>query len=68
MSILEPMILLQDERSRWMRYVMRIYALYTSEARYELKGYPTIWRVNVKVIGDFTNIPLADFFMDKTAP
>jgi hypothetical protein len=26
------------------------------------------WRVNVKVIVGFINIPLADFFMDKTAP
>ncbi len=41
---------------------MRIFDLHTNKARYELKV------VYVKTIGWFINIPLTDFFMDKTAP
>jgi hypothetical protein len=69
MYILEPMILLQDERSRWMR--CNAYTVYDfhSKAIYELKVILLqLWRVNVKDIGGFINIPFADFFMDKTAP
>jgi hypothetical protein len=42
---------------------MRIFDLHTSKARYELKVVPVlphILRVNVKTIGGFINIPLAD--------
>jgi hypothetical protein len=41
---------------------MRLFDLHTSKARCELKVvvllYP--WHVNVKTIGEFINIPLAD--------
>jgi hypothetical protein len=48
---------------------MLIFDLHTSKARYELKVVLLhLWRVNVKTIGGFINIPLADFFIDKTAP
>jgi hypothetical protein len=49
---------------------MRIFKLHTSKARYELKVVLLyLWRVNVKTtIGGFINIPLTDFFIDKTAP
>ncbi len=40
---------------------MRIFDLHTSKARYELKLVLLhFWRVNVKTIGGFFNIPLAD--------
>ena len=40
---------------------MRIFDLHTSKARYELKVVLLHhWRVNVKTIGGFINIPLAD--------
>jgi hypothetical protein len=40
---------------------MRIFDLHTSKARSELKVVLLhLWRVNVKTIGRFTNIPLAD--------
>ncbi len=35
---------------------MRIFDLHTSKARYELK----LWRVNVKTVAGFINIPLGD--------
>jgi hypothetical protein len=48
---------------------MRIFDLHTNKAKYELKVVILhLWRVNVKTIGGFINIPLTDFFMDKTAP
>jgi hypothetical protein len=40
-----------------------IFDLHTSKARYELKVVPVLlhlWRVSVKTIGGFINIPLAD--------
>jgi hypothetical protein len=43
--------------------VMRIFDLHTSKARYdyELKvGLLRLWRVNVKTLGGFIDIPLAD--------
>jgi hypothetical protein len=48
---------------------MRIFDPHTSKARYELKVVVLLhlWRVNVKTTGGFINIPLADFFIDKTA-
>ncbi len=50
------------------RDVMRIFDLHTSKARYQLKVVLLhLWRVNVKMIGEFINIPFADFFIDKTA-
>jgi hypothetical protein len=40
---------------------MRIFDLYTSRARYELKVVLLhLWHVNVKTIGVFINITLAD--------
>jgi hypothetical protein len=40
---------------------MRIFDLHTSKARFELKLVLLhLWRVNVKTIGGFFNIPLAD--------
>jgi hypothetical protein len=40
---------------------MRIFDLHTSKARYELKMVLLhLWRVNVKTIGGFINIPLVD--------
>jgi hypothetical protein len=61
--------MLQDERSRWMKCNAYIFDLHTNKARYELKVVILhLWRVNVKTIGGFINIPLTDFFMDKTAP
>jgi len=40
---------------------MPILDLHTSKARYELKVVLLdLWRVNVKMIGGFMNIPLAD--------
>jgi hypothetical protein len=50
--------------------MMDIFDVYTSKARYELKVVLLhLWRGNVKTIGGFINIPLADFFIDKeTAP
>ncbi len=52
-------IVLQDERSRWK--IMRIFDLHTSKARSELKVVLLhLWRVNVKTIGGFINITLAD--------
>ena len=42
---------------------MRIFDLHTSKARYdyELKvGLLRLWRVNVKTLGGFIDIPLAD--------
>jgi hypothetical protein len=42
---------------------MRIFDLHTSKARYELKVVILqLWRVNVKTIGGFINIPLADIY------
>jgi hypothetical protein len=54
--------LLQDERRRWMIYIiMGIYDLHSSIARYELKVVLLhLWRVNVTTIDGFINIPLAD--------
>jgi hypothetical protein len=47
---------------------MRIFDFHTSKARYELKVVLLhLWRVNFKTIREFINIPLADFFIDKTA-
>jgi hypothetical protein len=41
----------------------------TSKARYEQKRVLLhLWRVDVKTIGGFINISLADFFIDKTSP
>jgi hypothetical protein len=37
--------------------------LHTSKARYELN----LWLINVKKVPEFIDIPLADFFVDKTA-
>ncbi len=50
-------LLLQDERCRWMRYNAYIWA-----ARLDIKVGTKLhlWRVNVKTIGGFINIPLAD--------
>jgi hypothetical protein len=46
---------------------MLIFDLHTSKARYELKVILLhLWCINVKAIGGFINIPLADFFIDKT--
>jgi hypothetical protein len=41
---------------------MRIFDLHTSKAGYELKVvlHLHLWRVNVKTIGGFINIPLVD--------
>jgi hypothetical protein len=40
---------------------MRIFDLHSSIARYELKVVLLhLWRVNVKMIGGFINIPLVD--------
>ncbi len=40
---------------------MRIFDLHTNKARYELKVVLLhLWRVNVKTIDGFINIPLAD--------
>ncbi len=48
---------------------MCVFDLHTYKARYELKVVLLhLWRVNVKSNGGFINIPLADFFIDKTAP
>jgi hypothetical protein len=48
---------------------MRLFDLHTSKARYELKMVLIrLWSGNIKTIGGFINIPLADFFIDKTAP
>jgi hypothetical protein len=47
---------------------MRIFDLHTNKARYQLKVVLLhLWRVNVKTIGGFTNIPFADLFIDKAA-
>jgi hypothetical protein len=41
---------------------LRIFDLHTSKTRYELKVVLLhLWRVNVKTIPRFVNIPLADF-------
>ncbi len=49
--------------------VMCIFDLNTSKVKYELKVVLLhFWRVNVKTVGGFIYIPLADFFIDKTAP
>jgi hypothetical protein len=48
---------------------MSIVDPHTSKARYELKLVLLhLWRVNVKTTSRFIHIPLADFFIDKTAP
>ncbi len=48
---------------------MLTFDLHTSKARYELNMVLLlVWRVNVKTIGGFINIPFADFFLDKNAP
>jgi hypothetical protein len=48
---------------------MRIFDLHTSKARYEQRVVLLhLRRVNVKTIGGFINVPLADFFIDKNAP
>jgi hypothetical protein len=53
----------------WDWDVMRIFDLHTSQAKYELKVVLVhLWRENVKTIGGFINIPLAAFFIGKTAP
>jgi hypothetical protein len=51
-------VMLQDERSRWMRYnAYTVFDLHTSKARYELKVVLLhLWRVNVKTIGRFFNV------------
>jgi hypothetical protein len=47
---------------------MRIFDLHTSKARYDLKVVLLhLWRVSFKTIGGFINMPLADFFIGKTA-
>jgi hypothetical protein len=47
---------------------MRIFDPHNNKAKYELKVVILhLWRVNVKTIGGFINIPLTDLFMDKTA-
>jgi hypothetical protein len=64
------MVLLQDEKRRWMRCnAYTVFDLHISKAIYELKVVLLhLWRVNVKTIGGFIKIPLDDFFIDKTAP
>ena len=48
---------------------MLIFDLHTRKARYELKMLLLhLWRINVKAIGGFINIPFADFLIDKTMP
>ncbi len=53
-----------DHVSRWKKCgwdIMRIFDLHNSKARYELKVVLLdLWRVNVKTIGGFIDIPLAD--------
>jgi hypothetical protein len=45
---------------------MPIFDFHTSKARHELKVVQLhLWRVDVKTIGGFINIPLADVFIDK---
>jgi hypothetical protein len=61
------MLLLQDERSRWMRYNVYI-DLHTSKARYELKVVLLHLAHKSKEIRGFINILLVDFFIDKSAP
>jgi hypothetical protein len=40
---------------------MRIFELHASKARYELKvALLHLWRVNIKMMSEFVNIPLAD--------
>jgi hypothetical protein len=42
--------------------IMGIFDLHINKARYVLKvALVHLWRVNVKTIGGFINIPLADF-------
>jgi hypothetical protein len=52
-------VLLQGEELG-VRDIMRIFYLHTSKDRYELKVLLKLCRLNVKTIGGFINIPLAD--------
>ncbi len=58
---------MKEVQCRWLR--MRKFDLHTSKARYELKVVLLhLWRVNVKMISGFINIPLADLSHSKLAP